>query len=71
MNYDGIARYSEKSWPAGNMGGNAGVSLVPIRDEGIFLFLLHSLRQKNWVAPRILRPKLGAVFCFSARIPLE
>ena len=39
MNHDGFARYSDKSWPAGNMGGNAGVALVPKGMESFFVLV--------------------------------
>ena len=34
----GSAQYSGQSWPKGNMGGNAGKVLVPIRDENFIFY---------------------------------
>ncbi|WP_371374615.1 hypothetical protein [Sporomusa aerivorans] len=52
-NLTGSARYSGKSWPEGNMGGNAGKTLVPEGDESFFIIRTGATMfcRANWVAP--------------------
>lgn len=59
MNCDGFRPIARtKVGRYGNMGGNAGIPLVPIRDEGFILFnftfsvSIHLKSVETWVAPR-------------------
>ena len=53
----------------GNMGGNAGIPLVPDWDEGFLYFkasvCLRTFSAKAWVAPRNSRPNDGVDLFFA------
>lgn len=69
MNCDGFRPIKRtKVGRYGNMGGNAGIPLVPYRDEGFYfldsVYFMYLLSVETWVAPRNSRPNDGVGFIF-------
>lgn len=67
MNHDGSARYSGKSWPAGNMGGNAGILLVPIGMEKFFCYCVSFADGKKLGGTADIPPQAWGGFLFFRR----